>query len=136
MTQLATSKSTTTARWSILWLIAFLACAPVCANAYYYDDYYYEDYYADEYYYEEDAYYAYESEVYDAFTSPQTSTDPSLGINGRRNAIGHPSDPDAEHSEYPIGETWAMVVLALGVAGYTYIQQRKRKTATDKQNIN
>lgn len=123
-------------RWSIVWLIALIACTPICASANYYyaDDYYSGDYYADEYYYEEDAYYGYESEVYDAFTYSQPKAAPSSNLSGRQNAIGHPSDPDAENSEFPIGEPWTMVVLALAAAGYTFIRQRK--TATNKQHIN
>lgn len=131
MTQYFTSKFTTT-RWGFALLIAFFACAPICAHASYIaDDYYYDEeyYYDDEYYYEENVYYGYESDIYDAFASSTPN------MSGRKNAIGTPSDPDAEHTEYPIGEPWIMVILAIGAAGYTYIQQRK-KTATDKQNIN
>ena len=123
----STYQSKTISRWGIVWLVVLFACMPICANAYYVGDYYSEDEYYDEYYYEE-GYCSYESNVQDAFSSAAPGSENPSNISGRHNAIGTPSDPLDEQSEFPIGEPWVMLALALGMAGYTFIRQQRRST--------
>ena len=63
-----------------------------------------------------EGYQQYHSTIYEPFSSSTPSyggsnNDQSSGMGGRRNAFGHPDDPNKD-SESPIGEPWIMLVFA------------------------
>ena len=121
------SNTQSTAHWGIVWLIAFLACAPISMQAYYADEYYYE-----EEFYDAGAYYSYESTIYEAFDSSNPSAGPG-SIDNRRNAPdwggdGYGEDENLHTSDpLPIGDGSILFVMAAIAAGIIFIQQRKQK---------
>ena len=63
-----------------------------------------------------EGYQQYHSTIYEPFSSSTPSysgsnNDQSSGMGGRRNAFGHPDDPNKDQ-ESPIGEPWIMLVFA------------------------
>ena len=78
-----------------------------------------------------EGYQQYHSTIYEPFSSSTPSysgsnNDQSSGMGGRRNAFGHPDDPNKD-PESPIGEPWIM--LAFAAMAVVVITLRKKQTA-------
>ena len=78
-----------------------------------------------------EGYQQYHSTIYEPFSSSTPSysgsnNDQSSGMGGRRNAFGHPDDPNKD-SESPIGEPWIMLTFAVMAA--VVITLRKKQHA-------
>ena len=78
------------------------------------------------------SYQAYESTIYEPFTSATPSSNGSnapAGITNRKNDFGNPENenPGTGPTEYPIGEPWIMLAFAAMAA--IVITLRKKQTA-------
>ena len=78
------------------------------------------------------SYQAYESTIYEPFTSATPSSNGSnapAGITNRKNDFGNPENenPGTGPTEYPIGEPWIMLAFAAMAA--VVITLRKKQTA-------
>ena len=77
-----------------------------------------------------EGYQQYHSTIYEPFSSSTPSygsnNDQSSGMGGRRNAFGHPDDPNKDQ-ESPIGEPWIMLTFAVMAA--VVITLRKKQHA-------
>ena len=68
--------------------------------------------------------------VYAPFSDENPSNTGGNGqskISGRKNGFLNPGDPnkDSEHTEFPIGDAWSLLIFAALGAGVIYIKQRK-----------
>ena len=103
-------------------LVVLLLCTSISAQAQYASSQIYDGYYME--------YYAYESNVQDAFATSNPSPAAPQGIQGRRDIWGgydeelHPGDP------LPVGEHTVLFIFAAITAMIIFIQQRKRKGAS------
>ena len=70
------------------------------------------------------------STVYAPFSDENPSNTGENGqsrISGRKNGFLNPGDPnkDEEHTEFPLGDAWSLLIFAALSAGVIYIKQRK-----------
>ena len=70
------------------------------------------------------------STVYAPFSDENPSNTGGNGqsrISGRKNGFLNPGDPnkDEEHTEFPLGDAWSLLIFAALGAGVIYIKQRK-----------
>ena len=110
-------------------LVALLLCSSTSAQAQYATSQSYDGFYME--------YYAYESNVQDAFAASNPTASSPQGISGRRNMWGgdgygedenlHPGDP------LPIGDHTILFIFAALAAVGVFIKQRKRKHATTQR---
>ena len=68
--------------------------------------------------------------VYAPFSDENPSNTGGNGqskISGRKNGFLNPGDPnkDSEHTEFPIGDAWSLLIFAAVGAGVIYIKRRK-----------
>ena len=68
--------------------------------------------------------------VYAPFSDENPSNTGGNGqsrISGRKNGFLNPGDPnkDEEHTEFPLGDAWSLLIFAALGAGVIYIKQRK-----------
>ena len=68
--------------------------------------------------------------VYTPFSDENPSNTGGKGqskISGRKNGFLNPGDPnkDSEHTEFPIGDAWSLLIFAALGAGVIYIKRRK-----------
>jgi hypothetical protein len=68
--------------------------------------------------------------VYAPFSDETPSNSGDNGpskISGRKNGFLNPGDPnkDEEHTEFPLGDAWSLLIFAALGAGVIYIKQRK-----------
>ena len=69
--------------------------------------------------------------VYAPFSDENPSNTGENGqsrISGRKNGFLNPGDPnkDSEHTEFPIGDAWSLLIFSALGAGMIYIKQRKK----------
>lgn len=106
-------------------LVVLLLCTSISAQAQYASNQIYDGYYME--------YYAYESNVQDAFAASNPSPNAPQNISGRKNlweGDGYGDNPLHPGDPLPLGDHTILFIFAAITAMIVFIQQRKRKHAS------
>lgn len=106
-------------------LVVLLLCTSISAQAQYASSQIYDGYYME--------YYAYESNVQDAFAASNPSPNAPQNISGRKNlweGDGYGDNPLHPGDPLPLGDHTILFIFAAITAMIVFIQQRKRKHAS------